>query len=133
MFVLVFVPSVVLGVEPDEFELVGSAFIAAGARSTFKHLELFGGIGSASPALLTGGEFELTGDFSFVALAAECKADSDTDGDGDVDLADVLVFLSCFGVDLAVDSDCCRSDLDGDNDVDLADLITLQTSFTMTP
>ena len=47
----------------------------------------------------------------------------DLDDDGDVDLADYLVFHSCFGEPgLTASPDCSAADLDEDGDVDQADV-----------
>jgi hypothetical protein len=51
----------------------------------------------------------------------------DLDGDGDVDLADLAVLLSNYG--MTDGAECEDGDLDGDGDVDLADLATLLTNY----
>ena len=55
----------------------------------------------------------------------------DCDADGDIDLADFLIFQSCFtGSDAGpIGPNCACADGDGDDDVDLADLLFFQAQF----
>ena len=55
----------------------------------------------------------------------------DCDGDGDTDLADFLVFQSCFTGPGQVlrEPTCACADFDADGDADLADLVAFQAAF----
>jgi hypothetical protein len=79
--------------------------------------ELSGTIGQPDAgAVMTGGDFTLTGGFWAAGPAGEsCPADFD--GDGDVDTADLLHLLGCWGTGCG--------DVDNDGDTDTADLLAL--------
>jgi len=52
----------------------------------------------------------------------------DVDGNGAVDLTDLAMLLTCFGLDPCT-AECCWGDFDNDSDVDLGDLASLLTVF----
>jgi hypothetical protein len=92
--------------------------------------ELSGTIGQpdASTIVMTGGDFELTGGFWAGVEAPFCFGD--LDGDNDIDLADLAILLSNYGMTSgAIYED---GDLDIDGDVDLSDLAALLAVYGTT-
>ena len=96
----------------------GGAMFATGGQ-----FELSGTIGQAdaSPTVLSGGGFSLTGGFwpANVGGSEPPVCHGDLDGDLDVDLADLQILLANYG---QFDTVYEQGDLDEDGDVDLADL-----------
>jgi hypothetical protein len=92
--------------------------------------ELSGTIGQpdANTIVMTGGDFELVGGFWAGVEAPFCFGD--LDGDNDIDLADLAILLSNYGMTSgAIYED---GDLDIDGDVDLSDLAALLAVYGTT-
>lgn len=97
----------------------GGGFSGAGS------LELGGTIGQSDDGAMAGGSFELVGGFWSVTLPVFCPGD--VDGDGMVNITDLGILLSHFGVT----SGAARSDgdLSGDGAVNITDLGELLAAF----
>lgn len=77
--------------------------------------------------VMAGGGFTLSGGFWPGAAEQPCSLPGDITGDGAVDLNDLAIILSNYGVPSgAVYGD---GDADGDGDVDLADLAILLSAY----
>jgi hypothetical protein len=87
--------------------------------------ELSGTIGQTDAGEMTGGSFTLIG--GFWAGVAESPCPADVNGDRQVDLSDLTVLLSHFGMPNGGTLE--DGDLDGDGDVDLSDLAAMLSRF----
>ena len=112
----------------DEFEMIRWTVDGGGAmRAGGGDFELSGTAGQSDPgALMSGGEFELTGGFWFRQAEGDCNCDSA------VNLFDFDAFTDCMsgpGGGLPA-PECVCFDFDGDADVDLIDFGLFQTAVT---
>lgn len=118
------------------FDLSWSSIDGGGAMfSTGGGFELGGTIGQpdANDAVMTGGNFELTGGFWGFVLTCGATAPVDFDQDCDVDLDDLAVFESCAsgpGVLHEGTPTCQTADSENDNDVDQTDFSVFQRCFS---
>ncbi len=86
---------------------------------------LRGTIGQPDAAMMSGGEFELSGGFWFPIPPGDCE------DDGDVDLFDFNLFKSCLtGPDGFVATECRCFDVNRSGAVDLLDFAVVQWNFT---
>ncbi|UCG17345.1 MAG: hypothetical protein JSV19_04795 [Phycisphaerales bacterium] len=123
-------PVVTLGFEQTagDFEIDWWTVDGGGVMSsTGSDFELSGTVGQpdANTAVLSGGDFELTGGFWFGLAPGDC------DADGDVDLSDFADFEGCLaGPGGGLGTGCVCFDLDDNGDVDLGDFAEFQLAFT---
>ena len=96
-----------------------------GGVSSGGTLEVSGTIGQHDAGAMAGGSLELVGGFWAVTLPALCAGD--VDGDGTVNITDLGILLSNFGI--AVGATRSDGDLSGDGAVNITDLGELLAAF----
>jgi hypothetical protein len=80
--------------------------------------------GQPDAGFMSGDDFELQGGF-WTSLAPAVACQGDADGDNDIDITDLGIVLSQFGMV----GPGLAGDVDGDNDVDITDLGLVLANF----
>ena len=110
-----------------DFDLNWHTFDGGGGYSAGGDFDLEGTIGQPEAGFSEGGDFALVGGFWGAAVPPN-PCPGDADGDLDVDITDLSILLSEFGLIEAG----LEGDVDNDGDVDLSDLGLLLSQFGQT-
>ncbi len=111
-----------------DFDLSWHTIDGGGGSSTGGGFELAGTIGQADAgAVLTGGEFTLTGGYWAAVAGVTDPCPADLDDSGAVDFGDILAILSAWG------NKGGPEDLDGSGVVDFGDILVVLEAWGPCP
>lgn len=114
----------VYGTAHAQTDLTWFTIDCGGGTSTGGVYTLSGTIGQPDAAVSTGGDYTLAGGF-WAAATVDCPGD--INGDGVVNLTDLAILLSNFGVGTGATRS--NGDLNGDGAVNITDLAILLAAF----